>query len=88
MFSVTLLDVAKKHMSTRPNVQPHVICSTPMQKAATAPCQHKLRLLSPWLHMPVARISEALNRISNNFVMQQTLEQLAPRSKMQEARSL
>jgi hypothetical protein len=65
----TLLDVAKKHMSTSPNVQPHVMCSTPIQKAATAPCQLKLRLLSPWLHMPVAKTSEALSRNSNKFVM-------------------
>jgi hypothetical protein len=51
---LTLLEVAKKQMRASPNVQPHVMCSTPMQNAATAPLADKLRFFSPWLHMPVA----------------------------------
>lgn len=43
----TLLDVAKKQMSTSPKVHPQVICSTPMQKAATAPLRDKLRFFRP-----------------------------------------
>lgn len=45
--SFTLLEVAKKQISTSPKVQPHVMCSTPMWKAAAAPEGDRERLLSP-----------------------------------------
>jgi hypothetical protein len=66
MHVLTLLEVAKKHISTRPKVHPQVMCSTPITKAATAPLADRLRFFNPWLQMPVASTREALN-LSNSI---------------------
>lgn len=62
---LTLLDVAKKQINTSPNVQLHVMCSTPMQNAAAAPLADRLRFRRPWLHIPVATTKDVLNRSSS-----------------------